>query len=87
MPPAGVIESASAVMLENNTSIRNEETLDQALVHWSTSGPEGWEGGGWLASSLGRVVVLGVVVLGGLSGFGAVRTAWDFMEHIWGGGR
>jgi hypothetical protein len=50
-----------------------------------TEGPEGWEGEGWLASSLGRVVVLGVVVLGALSGFGAVRTALNFYEQIKGG--
>lgn len=31
---------------------------------------------------MGRVVVLGIVVLGGLSGFGAVRTAWVFLEHM-----
>lgn len=42
---------------------------------------EGWEGEGWLASTLGRVVVLGVVTLAGLSGFGAMRTAWNFIEH------
>ncbi|RSH87209.1 hypothetical protein EHS25_003118 [Saitozyma podzolica] len=35
------------------------------------SGREGWEEGGWLASSMGRVVVLGVLILGSLSGFGA----------------
>ncbi|KAJ9097829.1 hypothetical protein QFC19_006697, partial [Naganishia cerealis] len=39
-----------------------------------------WRKGGWLEPSLGRVVVLGVVVLGGLSGLGAVRTAWNFIE-------
>lgn len=43
---------------------------------------EGWEGEGWLASSMGRVIVLGIIVLGGLSGFGAVRTAWNFIEHL-----
>ena len=53
------------------------------MVSWS-SGPEGWEGGGWLAPSLGRVVVLGVVVLGGLSGLGAVRSAWEYVEHVMG---
>ncbi|KAK4685669.1 hypothetical protein P7C73_g4469, partial [Tremellales sp. Uapishka_1] len=61
-------------------------TLDDAIVSWSTSTPEGWEGGGWLAPSLGRVVVLGVVVLGALSGLGAVRTAWGFIEHAAGSG-
>jgi len=50
-----------------------------------TEGPEGWEGEGWLASSLGRVVVMGVIVLGALSGFGAVRTALNFYEQIRGG--
>lgn len=43
---------------------------------------EGWEGEGWLASTMGRVIVLGIIVLGGLSGFGAVRTAWNFGEHL-----
>lgn len=52
-----------------------------------TEGPEGWEGGGWLAPSLGRVVVLGVVVLGALSGFGAVRTAWNFLDHMTSGSK
>jgi hypothetical protein len=60
--------------------------MDGAIVDW-TSGPEGWEGSGWLASSLGRVIVLGVVVLGALSGFGAVRTAWGFFEHAAGASR
>lgn len=55
-------------------------TLEDAIVQWS-SGPEGWEGGGWLESSLGRVVVLGVVVIAGLSGIGAVVTAWDYLEQ------
>lgn len=42
---------------------------------------EDWGKGGWLEPSLGRVVVCGIVVLGGLSGFGAVRTAWNFYEN------
>jgi hypothetical protein len=53
----------------------------------SDAGPAGWEVEGWLASSMGRVVVLGVLVLGALSGFGAVRTAWTFVEHLIGMGR
>ncbi|WRT66521.1 uncharacterized protein IL334_003480 [Kwoniella shivajii] len=61
-------------------------TIDEAIVQWSTSGPEGWEQGGWLAPSLGRVVVLGVLILGSLSGFGAVRSAWNFFEHAIGAG-
>ena len=61
-------------------------SINEAIGDW-TSGPEGWEGGGWLAPSLGRVVVLGVVVLGTLSGFGAVRTAWGFFEHAVGAAR
>ncbi|KAK8864574.1 hypothetical protein IAR55_001824 [Kwoniella newhampshirensis] len=64
-----------------------DSTIDQAIVQWSTSGPEGWEEGGWLAPSLGRVVVLGVVTLGSLSGFGAVRSAWNYFEHINAGSR
>jgi hypothetical protein len=51
------------------------------VTHTESSG-EDWEGEGWLAASLGRVVVLGIVALAGLSGFGAVRTAWNFMEHL-----
>jgi hypothetical protein len=47
---------------------------------YDSSQHEGWEGGGWLEPSLGRVVVLGVVVMGALSGLGAVRTAWIFLE-------
>ena len=43
---------------------------------------EDWEGDGWLSSALGRVVVLGIIALAGLSGFGAVRTAWNFVEHL-----
>lgn len=39
------------------------------------------DGSGWLAPALGRVVVLGVIVLGALSGFGAVRSAWAFYLH------
>ncbi len=41
---------------------------------------EGWQKGGWLEPSLGRVLACGVVVLGGLSGLGAVRTSWNFIE-------
>lgn len=52
-----------------------------------TSGPEGWESGGWLAPSLGRVVVLGVLVIAGLSGIGAVVTAWDYLEEAAGAKR
>ncbi|OWZ78966.1 hypothetical protein C365_02615 [Cryptococcus neoformans Bt85] len=62
-------------------------SIDEAIVQWSISGPEGWEQGGWLAPSLGRVVVLGVVILGSLSGFGAVRSAWNFFEHRRAGSR
>lgn len=59
-------------------SVPDTHPADRA--EWS-AGPEGWEKGGWLAASLGRVVVLGIVVLGCLSGFGAIRTAWGFLEH------
>jgi hypothetical protein len=45
-----------------------------------------WEGGGWLAASLGRVVVLGVLIMASLSGIGAVKTAWDYLEQAAGGG-
>jgi hypothetical protein len=47
-----------------------------------------WEGGGgWLAPSLGRVVVLGILIMAALSGIGAVKTAWDYLEQAAGGGR
>lgn len=72
--PARAAPSAVQVTAANGT-------LEDAIVQWSTSGPEGWEGGGWLESSLGRVVVLGVVVIAGLSGIGAVVTAWDYLEQ------
>ncbi|WWC89141.1 uncharacterized protein L201_004059 [Kwoniella dendrophila CBS 6074] len=73
-------------VLEVNEPSSTAGTIDEAIVQWSTSGPEGWEQGGWLAPSLGRVVVLGVLVLGSLSGFGAVRSAWNFFEHTIGTG-
>ncbi|ORX35751.1 Abscisic acid G-protein coupled receptor-domain-containing protein [Kockovaella imperatae] len=38
----------------------------------------GWH---WLSPLLGRLLVLGIVSLAGLSGYGAVRTAWIFYEH------
>lgn len=37
--------------------------------------------------SLGRVVVLGVLIMASLSGIGAVKTAWDYLERAAGGGR
>ena len=80
-------DSSTLADLGSAPTPSSSSSIDDAIVNWSTSGPEGWEGGGWLALSLGRVVVLGVVVLGGLSGFGAVRTAWDFFEHLSGAGR
>nr|XP_019046507.1 hypothetical protein I302_05257 [Kwoniella bestiolae CBS 10118]OCF25437.1 hypothetical protein I302_05257 [Kwoniella bestiolae CBS 10118] len=73
-------------VLEVDDPSSTASTIDEAIVQWSTSGPEGWEEGGWLAPSLGRVVVLGVLVLGSLSGFGAVRSAWNFFEHAIGAG-
>ncbi|WVQ67291.1 uncharacterized protein L199_005486 [Kwoniella botswanensis] len=73
-------------VLEVDDPSSTASTIDEAIVQWSTSGPEGWEQGGWLAPSLGRVVVLGVLVLGSLSGFGAVRSAWNFFEHAIGAG-
>jgi hypothetical protein len=42
---------------------------------------EDWQRGGWLEPSLGRVVVCGIIIMGALSGFGAVRTAWGFYEN------
>ncbi|ORY32871.1 Abscisic acid G-protein coupled receptor-domain-containing protein [Naematelia encephala] len=62
-------------------------SIDEAIAKWTESGPEGWEGEGWLAPSLGRLVALGVVVLATLSGFGAARTAWGFFEHASAGTR
>lgn len=46
-----------------------------------TSQQELWQHGGWLEPSLGRVVVCGIIILGLLSGFGAIRTAWMFYEN------
>ncbi|WVQ99510.1 hypothetical protein IAU59_006645 [Kwoniella sp. CBS 9459] len=77
-PPTPVIE------VEDPSSTAS--TIDEAIAQWSASGREGWEEGGWLAPSLGRVVVLGVLTLGSLSGFGAVRSAWNFFEHSIGAG-
>ncbi|KAJ9120257.1 hypothetical protein QFC22_003157 [Naganishia vaughanmartiniae] len=54
------------------------EQYDYAFEYYSQQ--QMWRRGGWLEPSLGRVVVCGVVVLGGLSGLGAVRTAWNFIE-------
>lgn len=71
--PATEADAAAATAGVNST-------IEDAIVQWS-SGREGWEGGGWLESSLGRVVVLGVVVIAGLSGIGAVVTAWDYLEQ------
>nr|WVH01961.1 golgi pH regulator [Naematelia aurantialba] len=62
-------------------------SIDEAIAKWTESGPEGWEGEGWLAPSLGRLVALGVIVLATLSGFGAARTAWGFFEHASAGTR
>ena len=42
---------------------------------------EDWQHGGWLEPGLGRVVVCGIIIMGALSGFGAVRTAWGFYEN------
>lgn len=45
-------------------------------------GVEDWASwAGWVAPAMGRLVFMGVICLGGLSGFGAVRTAWMFWER------
>ena len=45
-------------------------------------GVEDWASwAGWVAPAMGRLVFMGVICLGGLSGFGAVRTAWMFYER------
>ncbi|KAJ9117890.1 hypothetical protein QFC20_000171 [Naganishia adeliensis] len=82
-----------AELEELDRSMNNTETEDQpdldgdedayedyeyAFEYYSQQ--QMWRKGGWLEPSLGRVVVCGVVVLGGLSGLGAVRTAWNFVE-------
>lgn len=54
------------------------EDYEYAFEYYSQQ--QMWRKGGWLEPSLGRVVVCGVVVLGGLSGLGAVRTSWNFIE-------
>lgn len=81
------IPSTNATIPADESSNGTVSGIGEALVEWSTSGPEGWEGGGWLASSLGRVVVLGIVVIAGLSGVGAIVTAWDYLEQARGAGR
>jgi hypothetical protein len=58
----------------------HEDEPAVALFDETMSNQEGWQKGGWLEPSLGRVLACGVVVLGGLSGLGAVRTAWNFVE-------
>ena len=60
-------------------------TLGETPISSETAG-EGWQHGGWLEPFLGRVVVCGIVIMGTLSGFGAVRTAWDFWENGGGAG-
>ncbi len=40
--------------------------------------PEGMPTHSVLASTLSRLTVIGIVILGALSGFGAIDTAWDF---------
>ena len=40
--------------------------------------PKGMPAHNVLASTLSRLTVIGTVILGGLSGFGAIDTAWDF---------
>jgi hypothetical protein len=86
IPPyvTAVASMAPSLPELDNDGLAVEPVIPHGSVSW-TEGPEGWEGEGWLASSLGRVVVLGVVVLGALSGFGAVRTALNFYENIQGG--
>ncbi|WOO81159.1 Golgi pH regulator [Vanrija pseudolonga] len=81
------IANVNATIPADEASNGTVAGIGEALVEWSTSGPEGWEGGGWLASSLGRVVVLGIVVIAGLSGVGAIVTAWDYLEQARGAGR
>ncbi|EJF60185.1 hypothetical protein DICSQDRAFT_155930 [Dichomitus squalens LYAD-421 SS1] len=40
--------------------------------------PRGMPAHNLMASTLSRLTVIGTVILGGLSGFGAIDTAWDF---------
>lgn len=86
IPPYVTAVASATLPTLDGTPIEGEavDSAGSGTVSW-TEGPEGWEGEGWLASSLGRVVVLGVVVLGALSGFGALRTALNFFENIQGG--
>lgn len=86
IPPyvTAVASSTTPVLPDEPVEGETPAPTNSGAVSW-TEGPEGWEGEGWLASSLGRVVVLGVVVLGALSGFGALRTALNFFENIRGG--
>ena len=62
----------------------DEQETDQTVevVEFEGDGvQEDWQRGGWLEPSLGRVVVCGIIIMGALSGFGAVRTAWGFYEN------
>ncbi|WVF71349.1 hypothetical protein IAT40_006152 [Kwoniella sp. CBS 6097] len=86
VPLAPVPTNTPTPVMEVEDPSSTASTIDEAIAQWSTSGREGWEEGGWLAPSLGRVVVLGVLTLGSLSGFGAVRSAWNFFEHSIGAG-
>lgn len=40
--------------------------------------PTGMPAHNFMASTLSRLTVIGVFILGALSGFGAIDTAWDF---------
>ncbi len=40
-----------------------------------------------MASTLSRLTVIGIVILGALSGFGAIDTAWDFFPVFSGNSR
>ncbi|OCF39646.1 hypothetical protein I317_06557 [Kwoniella heveanensis CBS 569] len=84
--PLAPVATTPTPVVEAEGPSSTASTIDEAIAQWSTSGREGWEEGGWLAPSLGRVVVLGVLTLGSLSGFGAVRSAWNFFEHSIGAG-
>ena len=38
----------------------------------------------WMGTTFARLVLLGVVLLGGLSGYGSVTTAWGYFPFICG---
>lgn len=75
------LPSSHGIKNIQSIDLGDESELDPPQVEVSTAESAAWSRGGWLEPSLGRVVVCGVVVLGLLSGYGAIRTAYMFYEN------